>query len=287
MKKEGGAPRKTADMPAMGRKEKAALKLARESKTDSMFSVQSLVDMAEGTSSRSVSPRRPPPPRPVPPSGLKKSTTSAMAAKAGAKGLSGMKKGLDVSGLRKLCPDRDHRDRRSIDEIQRDIRLRKGIQSGPAGIQSGPASASSSKPPSTGAAKDRGRDIRDRRSPPRRSPPRSAGKARRRSPSTSDSDSDASTPPRKKRAFGGPDFDGDAPSSRAAVSAMIRGMFNRGRSQRTYDDYSDEGSDMEAGLSDIDSEEKRAAKIARLEDAKEERAEAERRAAKERAKMRK
>lgn len=64
---------------------------------------------------------------------------------------------------------------------------------------------------------------------------------------------------------------------------MIQGMFSRGRGPRRYEDDFSDGSDMEAGLSDIDSEEKRAAKIARLEDEKEERAEAERRAAKERA----
>lgn len=280
VKKEGGgAAKKASDAPMLNRKEKAALKLARQSKADSMFSVQSLVDMTEGTSSRSVSPRRPPPPRPTP-SGLKKSTTPAMAAKAGAagKGISGMKKSFDVSGLRKLCPDRDTRDRRTVDEIQRDIRLRKGIQPPP-------PSAASSKPSSAGPPRDT-RDKERDRGRDRRSPPRSAGKVRRRSPSTSDSDSDASTPPRKRHAIAGPNFDGDAPSSRAAVSALIQGMFNRGRpQQRRYDDDSD-GSDMEAGLSDIDSEEKRAAKIARREDQEEERLEAERRAAKERAKRR-
>lgn len=275
VKKEGGAPKKASDAPMLNRKEKAALKLARQSKADSMFSVQSLVDKAEGTSSRSVSPRRPPP-RPSVSSALKKSTTPAMAAKAsGGKGIAGMKKSLDVSGLRKLCPDRASRDRRTVDEIQRDIRARKGVQSGA-------ASAASSKPSSAGPLRD-SRDKERDRSRDRRSPPRSVGKVRRRSPSRSDSDSDASTPPRKRHALGGPDFDGDAPSSRAAVSALIQGMFNRGRSKRQYHDESD-GSDMEAGLSDIDSEEKRAAKIARREDQEEERLEAERRAAKERAK---
>lgn len=291
VKKEGSAPRKISELPAMGRKEKAAMKLAREAKSDSMFSVQSLVDMAEGTtSSRSVSPRRPPPPRAMP---LKKQATTAMAAKSGAKGISGMKKGLDVTGLRKLCPDRDTRDNRTVDEVQRDIRLRKGLVD-PAVSRSGPASASSSRPPSAGLPRDRDRDIsrgsdrdRDRKAlPARRSPPRHAGpgKARRRSPSISDSDSDASTPPRKRRVLGGPDFNGDAPASRAAVSAMIQGMFSRDGAPRRYDDDYSDGSDMEAGLSDIDSEEKRAAKLARREDLEEERKEAERRAAKERAK---
>ncbi|KLT44894.1 hypothetical protein CC85DRAFT_310925 [Cutaneotrichosporon oleaginosum] len=274
VKKEGIAPKK-GEASLLSRKEKAAMKLARQSKADSMFSVQSLVDMAEGTSSRSVSPRRAPPPRPAP-SALKKSTTPVMAAKASAgKGIAGMKKSLDVSGLRKLCPDRDSRDRRTVDEIQRDIRARKGVTSGV-------ASATSSKPSSAGPPRD-SKDLERNRARDRRSPPRAAGKIRRRSPSLSGSDSDSSTAPRKRHAIAGPNFDGDAPASRAAVSALIQGMFSRGRPQRRYDDESD-GSDMEAGLSDIDSEEKRAAKIARREDMEEERLEAERRAAKERAK---
>ncbi|BEJ16450.1 hypothetical protein CspHIS471_0510550 [Cutaneotrichosporon sp. HIS471] len=276
VRKEGGAQKKTSDAPMLNRKEKAALKLARQSKADSMFSVQSLVDMAEGTSSRSVSPRRPPPPRPGP-SALKKSTTPAMAVKAGTagKGMAGMKKAIDVSGLRKLCPDRDTRDRRTVDEIQRDIRARKALQAGT-------ASATSSKPLSAGALRD-SRDKERDRGRDRRSPPRAAGKVRRRSASSSDSDSDASTPPRKRHALAGPNFDGDAPASRMAVSQLIQGMFSRGRPQQRYDNDSD-GSDMEAGMSDIDSEEKRAAKIARREDAEEERLEAQRREAKERAK---
>lgn len=278
VKKEGGAPKKASDAPMLNRKEKAALKLARQSKADSMFSVQSLVDKAEGTSSRSVSPRRPPPPRPGL-LALKKSTAPAIGAKAGGtgKGVAGMKKAIDVSGLRKLCPDRDTRDRRTVDEIQRDIRLRKGAMS------TGTASAASSKPPSAGAQRDNKDRVRDR-GRDRRSPPRAAGKVRRRPMSSSDSDSDASTPPRKRHALAGPNFDGDAPASRAAVSQLIQGMFGRGRPQQHHDDYSD-GSDMEAGLSDIDSEEKRASKIARREDAEEERLEAQRREAKERAKQ--
>lgn len=59
-------------------------------------------------------------------------------------------------------------------------------------------------------------------------------------------------------------------------------MFSRGRAPRHYDD--DSGSDMEAGLSDVEAEEKRALRLARKEDEEAERLENERKAAKERMK---
>lgn len=69
--------------------------------------------------------------------------------------------------------------------------------------------------------------------------------------------------------------------SRDAVSAMIQSMFNRGRAPRHYDDDYD-SDDMEAGLDDVEAEERRALRLAKLEDQKEEQLEAQRRAEKER-----
>lgn len=62
---------------------------------------------------------------------------------------------------------------------------------------------------------------------------------------------------------------------------MIQSMFSRGREPRqVYDDY--DSDDMEAGLDDVEAEEKRALKLAKLEDQKEEALEAQRKAEKER-----
>lgn len=142
-----------------------------------------------------------------------------------------MKKSIDVTGLRKLCPDRDTRDRRTIDEIQRDIRARNA----------------------------NGQTTRDRRY---------------------ESSSDSDSPPPRKKTRGSPPLSGEP--DRATVSAMIQGIFGRGRAARTYDDDSDV-SDMEAGLDDVLREERRAAAIARREDEEAEREEAAHRAAKEKA----
>lgn len=167
-----------------------------------------------------------------------------------------MKKAVDVGSLRKLCPDRDQRDRRTLDEIQRDL---KGARK-PGAIP----------PPASKAGAPR----RDSASAGR------AGDARRRprSPSTSEEDSDDSDRAPRKRGRGSPLNDGEP--SRQAVSAMIQSMFNRGRPTRTYhDDY--ESDDMEAGLSDVEEEERRALRIARYEDDKAEKEEAAHKAAKE------
>ncbi|TXT03836.1 hypothetical protein VHUM_04357 [Vanrija humicola] len=251
---------------ALGRKEKAALKLARAaSKTkasaaDSLFSVRAMVEQRDGSRSPgSASPRYPAPPNRGPPSKLP-ATGAGRAATTPAKkavGIAGMKKTVDVSSLRKLCPDRDSRDRRTLDEIQRDL---KGARKPPA------AAPPASKP---GA--------------PRRDSAPAAGRAgdtrrRPRSPSTSDYDSEDSDRAPRKRGRGSPPPNGEP--SRSAVSAMIQSMFSRGRPTRTYhDDY--ESDDMEAGLSDVEAEERRALRIARYEDDQAEKEEAAHKAAKE------
>jgi protein SPT2 len=185
------------------------------------------------------------------------------------------KTSVDVSSLRKLCPDRDSRDRRTVDEIQRDIRARKG---GPAG-----APASGGRDLRRSDARD-GRDNRDNRDRDRvRDRGRDRGRdrdrdrdrdRRRRSPS-----SDYSLSPPRKRSRSSP-----PEASRSAVSAMIQGMFSRGRPLQQYADDDSDGSDMEAGLSDVEMEEKRALRIARREDDEAEREENVRREAKERMK---
>ncbi|KAL1405421.1 hypothetical protein Q8F55_009052 [Vanrija albida] len=248
--------------PALGRKEKAALKLARASKSkasaaDSIFSVRALVDQRDGSRSPGFASPRPPPPNRAPPSKLPPGGAARAATTPAKKpmGIAGMKKSVDVSSLRKLCPDRDSRDRRTIDEIQRDLKA-KGKPSAP------PTSAS--RP---------GAPRRDSASTGR------AGDARRRprSPSTSEDDSDDSDRAPRKRGRGSPPPNGEP--SRQAVSAMIQSMFNRGRPARTYnDDY--ESDDMEAGLSDVEAEEHRALRIARYEDDQAEKEEEARKTAK-------
>lgn len=260
----------------MGRKEKAAAKLVRASKNsveDSLFSVRALVDQREGGGSRpgsgTVSPR--PPPRAPPRAGV---TKPGVPPK---KTMAQMKKGVDVGSLRKLCPDRDSRDRRSIDEIQRDIRMRKAAAAGGSGTSTprgGDRGAARPGDRDRDRDRDRGRDPRDAdRRDSFRDRDRFRDKERdrrRRSPS-----SEYDSPPRKRRR------DSFDEPSRGAVSAMIQEMFGRGRAPRRYDD--DSGSDMEAGLSDVEMEEKRALKIARREDELAEKEENARREAKERA----
>lgn len=72
-----------------------------------------------------------------------------------------------------------------------------------------------------------------------------------------------------------------------AVSEMIQNMFARpsgGSTRKYYDEFSD-GSDMEAGLDEVEGEERMALRIARREDLEEERAEEARKAAKDRARL--
>lgn len=210
-----------------------------------------------------------------------------------------------VEGLRKLCPDRSTRDRRTIEEIARDIKAKKDGSapasqtplprdqgrrlSPPKGIRpvasfngSGGGGVKISKPSGTDKV------PLPRRDDPRLIPPSSA---RKRQPSISSSSSTSSTspPPSKKRYASrlSPPLRLNDKSSAAAVSAEIQALFRRpgrpppSRKSGYDDDLSDGSSDMEAGLSDVELEESRAARIARKEDEAAEREERERKARKE------
>lgn len=198
---------------------------------------------------------------------------SAKAPSSGRKKLQeDLKKTMGGDGLRVLCPDRTTRDRRTIDQIQKDIKARKGISDTTEKRKSSSRTSQSRSP------------VKQDRPISRLVPPNGTRDVkRRRSPSTSDSyesDSEDDRRPRKSRGREKPD-----PVDHSQVSAMIREMFQRpGRPAPARYADSDDGSDMEAGLSDVEEEERRAAAIARREDERAEREEKERKAAKEKAK---
>ncbi|WVQ99332.1 hypothetical protein IAU59_006464 [Kwoniella sp. CBS 9459] len=359
---------KDASPPPLGRKERAAKAFAQQAKRsggDSLFSVRALVESRDSPGS----PGRAGPSR-LPAHGSDRATARAGSGTGpglgGAPTIAihgiGMANGLkkdpramamvqgqgqghgkgkgsvrdqlkaqfQAEGLRKLCPDRATRDRRSIEEIQRDIKAKSKKAVG------GSADVS----PNPGSARDRDRDRDKKRSPERgkyghvqlntntngssasktgmKPPSRlddrgrpisvmssaaiasaNLPRKRRPSPSSSDSgsgsDSDISSSPRpsKKRYNArdrSPPLRLNERSSQFDVSAEIQAMFRRpGRaplpSRRYQDDISDDGSsDMEAGLSDVEVEERRAARIARREDEEAEREERERKLAKEKRK---
>ncbi|KAL7421798.1 hypothetical protein Q5752_003569 [Cryptotrichosporon argae] len=271
--------------PPLGRREKAARAFAqatsKRSVEDGLFSVRALVAVAarggSGSGSGSPSGRASPAPRPLPPTCAARAQppprrgNKAILPKMG-KAMRG-KPGEDA--LRKLGANRAERDDRTLDEIQRDIRARKG----------GPSVERRDKGASAGAAagKHRGSPMKGGRG---RSPPGKPPEGRRRrSPSDSASDSDDSSSPRARKRRRSPALAEDA--SRAEVSAVIRDLFRRpDRAPRppvsAYDD-DDSGSDMEAGLSDVEAEERRALRIARMEDEEDEAEERRRKEAKERA----
>lgn len=219
-----------------------------------------------------------------------------IAAGAGSKSksLAQMKKSVNVGELRALCPDRNSRDRRTLDEIQRDIKLRNAKPGSTGSGASTPRDRERDRdrdrdriPASRPAGRPSDRDVRD----PRDRIADRERERRRRQPSSSDSDSDSDDsrrgPPRKRNRGGSSGDSQFGEPSRSAVSAMIQDMFNRGRAHAhrpaPRDDY-DSGSDMEAGLSDVEAEEKRALAIARREDLEAEKEENMRKEAKERAK---
>lgn len=123
-----GAPSKGSSPPVaavLGRKEKAARLFAQKAKksaADSLFSVRSLVESREPAQVR-VKPRAGP--SQVPPTSMK----TEMRGKANGGGRNAaVRSRLMMNGkeeLRKLCPDRDVRDRRSIDEISRDLKAKR------------------------------------------------------------------------------------------------------------------------------------------------------------------
>ncbi|KAK4685443.1 protein SPT2, partial [Tremellales sp. Uapishka_1] len=234
--------------PPLSRKEKA-LKAFRDQATrasgDSLFSVHALVQSHEQEMAPSPKPIKTKftsvnQPRPIAP-----------PKKAGRidikKQLSG-----NLEGMRKLCPDRELRDQRTIDEIQSDIRRRREAKEGqPSPIPRAPQSIVRRPVPSP---------------------------KRRRSPSSSSSS--ASTPPPRSK------FPRRSPPV-TDVSAAIRAMFTRpGQAQRVYrDDWSDD-SDMEAGMEDVEREERLALRLAKEDDEREEKEERRRREAKEKLKRR-
>ena len=192
-----------------------------------------------------------------------------------------IKKDLAGASIRKLCPDRETRDRRTIDEIQKDIIARRtgtvprAKSTSPSGAVDKPPKAKPKPPPIPSTAR-----------PAQSARPDPSDSSRRRARSfsaSSASTTSSSNPPRKKYREKSPEHDMNA----SRVSAEIQAFFRRpGRAppRRFADSDSEGSSDMEAGLSDVEAEERRTAAIARREDEMAEREEKERKAAKERAK---
>ncbi|WWC89389.1 uncharacterized protein L201_004312 [Kwoniella dendrophila CBS 6074] len=219
-----------------------------------------------------------------------------------------------MDGLRTLCPDRATRDRRSIEEIQRDIKAKRGLGQNGSGDISPVPTLSSQTQQRTGNGKSppkrEGRDRSPIRGKPSssssiipkwsssisRNPVASSSLSkirqedrqrpikRRPSSSTSgdssdsDSDSDNGRRPIKKKSYSDPYGRGKSPpirlnenSSHMDIRAEIQNLFRRPGAapprRRYEDEFSDSGSeDMEAGLSDVEEEERRTARIARRED---------------------
>ncbi|EAL23555.1 hypothetical protein CNBA2020 [Cryptococcus deneoformans B-3501A] len=264
---KNGGPSKGSSPPVtavLGRKEKAARLFAQKAKksaADSLFSVRSLVESREPAQVR-VTPRAGP--SKVPPTSMK----TEMRGKANGGGRNAaVRSRLMMNGkeeLRKLCPDRDVRDRRSIDEISRDLKAKRLLtdESSPQ-KNSRPLTASMSK---LSIPSSKAREKRPISNPP-------SEKRRRYSlddstDSESESSSSRQAKRRPKKRSRSPPSQFSEPSA-AFISAEIQALFRRpGRSGPKYaDDFSDASSDdMEAGLSDVEIEERRAAKIARLED---------------------
>lgn len=263
----------------LGRKEKAARLFAQKAKksaADSLFSVRSLVESRE--------PAQAPIARRAGPSlVVSTSMKTQMKGKTNAGGRNAaVRSRLMMNGkeeLRKLCPDRDIRDRRSIDEISRDLKAKRLLtdESSPQ-KNTRPLTASMSN---LSIPSSKAREKRPISNPP-------SQKTRRYSldestDSESDSLSSSRTKRRPKKRSRSPPNHLSEPSA-AFISAEIQALFRRpGRPQPKYaDEFSDASSDdMEAGLSDVEVEERRAAKIARLEDEAAEREEREHKLRKE------
>lgn len=223
----------------------------RSSGASSVFSVRPPTTHAQQSGPSSPAPLRAPPSKGAP---MKQTTLG--------------RKGKHQPGkedLRALCPDRGSRDQRTIDEIQRDIKARKN-----------PSSTSTSRSPKPDRNRIAPTPMNGRTGPGSIRPP-----ARRRSPSTSSSASSSSTDvPARKRPRPGESGGG---SNKPNISSMIQDIFRRpGRPTPLQYDSDSEGSDMEAGYSDVEEEERRAVRIARREDEMAEKEERERKEKKER-----
>lgn len=278
VKQPGKARAKKSDKddspPALGRKEQAA---------------RARMQSAKRTAGSSIFSMRPNPPSPGQSSSytphVSQSSTSRLPTPAPrrANGVGMKGKGpADTSDLRALCPDRGSRDQRTIDEIQRDIKLKRS--NGVSQLEPAPQMTSDLRYKKVHPHDNKDRMIlpspRSRTTSSNIRPP-----ARRRSPSTSSSSSssDSSEAPSRKKSKSGTGNNGGHKSSNrdSNISSMIQDMFRRpGRpaTARNQYDSDSEGSDMEAGLSDVEEEERRAVYIARRED---ELAEKEERARKE------
>ncbi|WWD02913.1 hypothetical protein V865_000955 [Kwoniella europaea PYCC6329] len=319
--------------PPLGRKERAAKAFAQSAKKsagDSLFSIRSLVESRDQTHSPSGGSGGIPISRTYSAGNLGSGSGSSSSYKGSSSiavhGI-GMSNGLKrdpnqsrlipgkqpkstreqlnsqakIDGLRKLCPDRATRDRRTIEEIQRDIKAKKGgngsvsplppLPSSVGGIKGkerSPIKHNDNPKSSTSIPKAQ---ISSSTKPIMKQKDHSRPPKRRQSPSSSDSASDSSSgssPPRKKfdlysRRSRSPPVRLNEHSSHLDIRDEIQKLFRRpGASNRpTYrDEYSDSGSDMEAGLSDVEEEERRTARIARREDELAEREEREHRLAK-------
>lgn len=270
----------------MSRKDKAkrsfAIAAKKSEKDASIFSIRDMVEAKSGPAPGVLAAREEASWR-----GPTHATNGHARSMAGAGALNGklgsvggikgqIKAGFKAEPMRKLCPDRDSRDKRSIDEIQRDIRAAKKAKESEV-----PKAKNGSTTPPTPARKPKPKP------PPLPSSARPAPSAavmpasrRQRSSSEMSASSFESDRPRKRRRE-----DEREMKERASVSAQIQAMFRRpGAAQRRYDDYSDDDSDMEAGLDDVEEEDRRAAAIARREDRLAEEEEKARRLAKEKAK---
>ncbi|OCF60548.1 hypothetical protein L486_00182 [Kwoniella mangroviensis CBS 10435] len=317
--------------PPLGRKERAAKAFAQSAKKsagDSLFSIRSLVESRDQPRSPSGGSGGIPINRTYSAGNLGSGSGSSSSYKGSSSiaihGL-GMSNGLKrdpnqnrlipgkqpkstreqlnsqakIDGLRKLCPDRATRDRRTIEEIQRDIKAKKGGSGSVSPLPPLPSSAGKGKERSPIKHNDNPKSstsipkaqISSSIKPTMRPKDHSRPPKRRQSPSSSDFNSDSSSdpsPPRKKfdpysRRSRSPPVRLNEHSSHLDIRDEIQKLFRRpGASNRpTYrDEYSDSGSDMEAGLSDVEEEERRTARIARREDELAEREEREHRLAK-------
>jgi protein SPT2 len=261
--------------PLLGRKERAARALAQQLKKQTKgepFSIRSLVDSDDrgGPSS--------PAPRSLQPAILYRPAIPKKMVAPGKKGAAA------VNDLRKLAPGRDGWDRRSIDEIARDLKASRGKVEAPVLVRTkssdGPSGLvrtnGNQRPKSTSP----GRTTKTKSKPPpipssARPPPSSLSLKRPRR-SSSSSSSTSSPPPRRNRLLD--------PNNIADISSEIQSLFRRPGAAPRYAASDVSSDDMEARMSDVEEEERRAARIAKREDEIAEREERERREKKERLK---
>ena len=247
---------KEVSPPALGRKEKAAKALMESAKRSGATSIFSVKSNQHAGPSRVSSGH----------TGNRLSNSSHTQIGNGVKGKGKGQNGLRGDGdLRALCPDRGQRDNRTIDQIQRDIKARKAGAIVSLNGDKRTKSKSPDKKPSSTPTKP---GIRPPSRPSKRPPSPTPSTS---SESTVSYDGGRSRKKPKRN------------DEKTKVSAMIQELFRRPDRPPPRPVYSDEesGSDMEAGLSDVEEEEQRALRVARREDELAEREERERKARKE------